>query len=110
MPECASISPAAVHDVHGLEALGVPSVAIATTAFARQAIFQAEALGCSEPEKRIVLAEHPISNCNALEIARKASELYVDLVRQLTSNKPTSALRKRRLRSEEPSAACLLGA
>ena len=36
--------------------------------------------------------------------------LYADLVRQLTSNKPTSELRKRRLRANEPTASCLLGA
>ena len=99
-----------MHDVHSLESLGVPSVGIATTAFAKQAIFQSESLGCSEPEKRLVLAEHPISDCTAAEIAIKAAALYADLVRQLTSNKPTSELRKRRLRANEPTASCLLGA
>ena len=99
-----------MHDVHTLESLGVPSVGIATTAFAKQAIFQSEALGCAEPEKRLVLAEHPVSDCTAAEIGQKAQALYADLVRQLTSNKPTSELRKRRLRAAEPSAICLLGA
>ena len=76
----------------------------------RQAIFQSEALGASEPEKRIVLAEHPISDCSEAEVALKAGALYEDLVRQLTSNVPTSAMRRRRLRSAEPTAICLLGA
>ena len=64
----------------------------------------------THPDKHIVLAEHPISDCSEEEIARKASALFEDLVRQLTSNVPTSAMRRRRLRSAEPTAICLLGA
>jgi len=100
-----------MHDVHTLERFArIPSVAIVTTAFAKQAIFQAEALGFSDPEKHIVLAEHPISDASPAEIAAKADLLYADLIRQMTTSTPTSSVRRRRLRSEEPSAACLLGA
>lgn len=48
-----------MHDVHTLErAVGLPAVAIVSTTFAAQAIFQSEALGLSDPEKHIVLCEH----------------------------------------------------
>ena len=61
-----------MHDVHTLESTaGVPSVAIVSTGFATQAIFQAESLGCTEPDKHIVLAEHPISDATPAELASK---------------------------------------
>ena len=44
------------------------------------------------------------------ELFDKADGLYADLKRQLTSNTPTSAARKLRLRAQEPSALCLAGA
>ena len=54
------------HDVHTLErTYRVPSVAIVSTAFSQQAIFQSEALGHTEAERHIVLAEHPISDACA---------------------------------------------
>ena len=59
--------------------------------------------------QHIVLAEHPISDATAAELAGKADALYGELVRQLTSNAPTSAARER-LRQAEPSALCLAGA
>ena len=80
-----------MHDVHTLERYArIPSVAIVTTAFAKQALFQSEALGFSDPEKHIVLAEHPISDASSAEIAAKADLLYADLIRQVV--KPTSHL------------------
>jgi len=97
--------------VHTLErTYRVPSVAIVSTAFSQQAIFQSEALGHTEAERHIVLAEHPISDASASELASKADELFADLLRQLTSAKPNSELRRSRLRSAEPSALCLAGA
>ena len=100
-----------MHDVCSLEReSSLPSVAIVSTSFSAQAIFQAEALGATEAEKHLVLAEHPISDATSAELAMKADDLYHDLVRQLTSNKPTSAARKRRLRSTQLSAMCLAGA
>ena len=100
-----------MHDVHTFErSYNTPSIAICSTAFAKQAIYQAEALGLSEPEKHLVLASHPISDQSADELFDKADGLYADLKRQLTSNDPTSAARKLRLRAQEPSALCLAGA
>ena len=85
-------------------------MAIVSTAFSAQAIYQAEALGASEADRHIVLAEHPISDATEVEIAAKADQLYTDLIRQFTSNGPTSKARRSRLRSVTPSALCLLGA
>lgn len=100
-----------MHDVHTLErAERIPSVAIVSTAFAAQAVYQAEALGVSEAERHIVLAEHPISDQTEGELRAKADQLYADLLRQLTSNKPCSAARKLRLRAAQPSALCAAGA
>ena len=100
-----------MHDVHTFERTAhLPAVAIVSSTFAQQAIYQSEALGHSDAEKHIVLAEHPISDCSAAQIAAKADVLYADLVRCLTSDKPTSAMRRRRLRSTEPSALCQAGA
>jgi hypothetical protein len=100
-----------MHDVHTLEsAFGVPSVAIVSTGFATQAIYQADALGSTHPDKHIVLAEHPISDATPAELAQKADMLFADLHRQLTTNGPTSHARQRRLRSAQPSALCQAGA
>ena len=100
-----------MHDVHTIERTnGRPALGIVTTGFAQQAIFQASRLGLTEPEKHIVLAEHPISDATADEIVRKADELYADMLRQITSNAPVSEMRKRRLRAAEPSAMCAAGA
>ena len=61
-----------MHDVHTFErAYNTPSIAICSTAFAKQAIYQAEALGLSEPEKHLVLASHPISDQSADELFDK---------------------------------------
>ena len=57
-----------------------------------------------------VLAEHPISDATDDELRVKADGLYADLIRQLTTDGPTSQARQRRLRSAEPSAECLAGA
>ena len=100
-----------MHDVHTLERTSaLPAVAIVSTTFSSQAIFQAEALGLIDPEKHIVLAEHPISDRTEAEIIAKADLLYADLIRQLTSSAPTSMRRRFRLRSSEPSALCQAGA
>lgn len=97
--------------MHTLESTwSIPAIAIVSTAFSAQAIFQSEALGASEPDRHIVLAQHPISDATPAEIGVKADELYADLVRQLTSNKPTSNARRNRLRTTAPSAMCLMGA
>jgi len=100
-----------MHDVHTFENRGrVPSVAVVSSAFATQAIYQAEALGMVEPERHVVLAEHPISDATDEEIALKADLLFEDLMGQLTSNFPASPARKIRMRSGTPSEACLAGA
>ena len=100
-----------MHDVHTLERVhGVPAVGIVSTGFSGQAIFQAEGLGLAHAERHIVLAEHPISDASEAELAAKADALYDDLLRQLTSDGPTSAARRRRLRSATPSAECQAGA
>ena len=91
-----------MHDVHSLEAGGVdsadggegvggsprtPAVAIVTTAFAAQAVYQAEALGATQPERHIVLAAHPISDATPDELAAKADALYPDLLDELVAGK-----------------------
>jgi len=100
-----------MHDVHTLERdYGVAAVGIVSTGFATQAIYQAEALGLANADKHIVLASHPISDATGAELADKADGLYSDLIRQLTTNGPTSVARRRRLRSAVPSAECQAGA
>ena len=100
-----------MHDVHTLEReSAVPAVGIVSTGFAKQALFQASALGLASPDNHIVLAEHPISDASKAELEDKADELYADLMRQLTTDAPISEARKRRLRAVEPSAMCLAGA
>lgn len=99
------------HDVHSFEKHGhVPSVAVVSSAFTTQAIYQAEMLGMVEPERHMVPAEHPISDATDAEIALKADLLFDDLMYQLTNNRPTSAARRNHLRSATPSEACLAGA
>jgi hypothetical protein len=97
--------------VHHLERTsGRPAVALVSSTFSSQAIHQAEALGLSQPERHIVLAEHPISDASVQELGAKAELLYADLRRQLTTNVPCSEARRRRLRAAEPSALCAAGA
>ena len=97
--------------MHTVErASGIPAVGIVSTGFATQAIYQAQALGMAHPDKHIVLAEHPISDATEAELRERADGLYADLVRQLTTDGPTSQARQRRLRAAEPSAECLSGA
>jgi len=100
-----------MHDVHTLErTFALPTIAIVSAPFASAAIFQASALHLAQPERHIVLAEHPISDCSFAELVQRADALLPDLMRQLTTNTPTSDARRRRLRAAEPSALCLAGA
>lgn len=59
-----------------------------SSGFLSQGLFQAEALGLLEPEKLIVLVQHPISDATATEMHDKADSIYPMLLRALVSNLP----------------------
>lgn len=101
-----------MHDVHTLERQkGIPSVALVTSAFAEQAHFQSAALGLKQPERHVVLAEHPISDASPAELVAKADALYADLLGELTY-KPLAGgtSNRRRIKPTELSAECAAGA
>ena len=75
-----------------LEAAGLPTVAVLSSTFLAQGIFQADALGLQAPEKHIVLAQHPISDATAAEMQGKADAIYGAVVRGLVSNMPAPKL------------------
>lgn len=61
-----------MHDAMGLEASGVPTAAIVTAAFLREARLQLEALGM--PGLRPVVITHPLSTLGQEQIAERAAE------------------------------------
>lgn len=107
-----------MHDVHTIEREGgLPSVALVSSTFASQAIYQAKALGVASPERHIVLAAHPISDATTDELAAKADALYADLLDELVAGKkeekaPRSFRGRRVLPKEDEmmSAECAAGA
>lgn len=83
-----------------LEAAGLPTVAILSSGFVAQGLFQAEALGLLEPEKLMVLAQHPISDATAAEMHAKADAVFPSVLRSLVSNMPAPKLTVSKLSAE----------
>lgn len=71
-----------MHDTIGLENLGVPAVAVATTEFITPARIQAGALG--RPEFDAVYVEHPIQDQTPQQIAARADAVLAEIVKRLT--------------------------
>jgi len=71
-----------VHDITDLEALGVPGVFVASTAFAEAAATQAKALGF---EPASVLVPHPIQDRTDDELRALADEAVEKIVRAVVS-------------------------
>lgn len=72
-----------MHDSLKLEALGVPTVAVATDEFRTAARAQAAALGRSDYEA--VYVRHPIQDQTAAEIAARADAALDDIISRLTA-------------------------
>jgi len=72
-----------LHDSIALEAEGVPTAVVATTAFLDAAAAQAEHLGM--PEYRIVTVEHPVQPCNEAEMHERAEAVVRQIVSRLTT-------------------------
>jgi len=70
-----------LHDTTRLEALGIPSVPVATTEFITAARTQASALG--RPDLDAVYVAHPIQDQNTQEIEAKADAVVEEIVRRL---------------------------
>ena len=66
-----------------LEAEGIPTTAVATTAFVDAAATQAEHLGL--PEYEIVTVPHPVQNATAEEIVARADAVLETLVARITT-------------------------
>ena len=71
-----------MHDITDLEALGVPGVFVASTAFAEAAATQAKALGF---EPASVLVPHPIQDRTDDELRALADEAVEKIVRAVVS-------------------------
>ena len=67
-----------------LEAEGIPTATVATTAFIDAAAAQAEHLGM--PEYEIVTVPHPVQNATAEEVETHADVAIQQLVRRLTTH------------------------
>lgn len=99
-----------MHDVVNLEREhGIPAVALVSSAFGSQALYQARALGHTEAERSIAIVRHPISNATPRELLAKTKALYPELVRSLTSELPPSKALQSSMGISKPSEVCLLG-
>jgi hypothetical protein len=72
-----------LHDTVGLENLGIPAVAVATTVFMSPARIQAGALGRAGFDA--VYAPHPIQDQTPQQIAARADAVAEEIVRRLTA-------------------------
>jgi len=63
------------------EKLEVPAIAVATSAFVKQAEYQSKQLGC--PDAQVYFVPHPVSNCTDAQLKMKAESAVVDLVEML---------------------------
>jgi hypothetical protein len=72
-----------LHDTTRLEALGIPSVPVATTEFITAARTQASALG--RPDLDAVYVTHPIQDQTKEEIETKADAVVEEIVRRLVA-------------------------
>jgi alkanesulfonate monooxygenase SsuD/methylene tetrahydromethanopterin reductase-like flavin-dependent oxidoreductase (luciferase family) len=70
-----------LHDATRLEALGIPSVPVATTEFMTAARAQASALG--RPDLDAVYVTHPIQDQTRQEIEAKAEAVVEEIVKRL---------------------------
>ncbi len=66
-----------------LEAEGIPTTAVATTAFTDAAATQAEHLGM--PDYQIVTVPHPVQNATREEIVDRADAVVETLIARLTN-------------------------
>mmetsp|Transcript_3683 Transcript_3683/g.9205 ORF Transcript_3683/g.9205 Transcript_3683/m.9205 type:complete len:106 (-) Transcript_3683:227-544(-) len=71
-----------MHDSVRLEAAGVPSVGIYSSAFTRQARFQAEKLGLTSAAR--VFVPHPISDQTPEQLTAKAAAVFDEVTQALT--------------------------
>ena len=72
-----------MHDSIALEAEGIPTAAVATTAFIDAAAAQAEQLGM--PDYRIVTVPHPVQNATPEEMCARADTALAEVVARLTT-------------------------
>jgi hypothetical protein len=70
-----------LHDTTRLEALGIPSVPVATTEFITAARTQASALGRADLDA--VYVPHPIQDQTKQEIESKAEAVIEEIVKRL---------------------------
>ena len=71
-----------MHDIRGLEDLGVVSVAVATSEFVTAAAAQADALGY---DPAIVFVAHPIQDRTTAELHKLADDAIADIIGKLTA-------------------------
>eukprot|EP00038_Savillea_parva_P025104 m.46244 g.46244 ORF g.46244 m.46244 type:complete len:96 (-) comp6735_c1_seq1:106-393(-) len=71
-----------MHDTAELEAAGIPSVGIYSSAFERQAAFQAEKLGFEAAARLFI--QHPISDQTDEQLKTKAESVIDGIVSALT--------------------------
>mmetsp|Transcript_17774 Transcript_17774/g.23530 ORF Transcript_17774/g.23530 Transcript_17774/m.23530 type:complete len:102 (+) Transcript_17774:599-904(+) len=72
-----------MHDIADLEKKGVPCAALVSSAFVKQARWQAERLGLEGIETLLVGVEHPFSNQNLEQIRIKTDHVFEDAVKAL---------------------------
>jgi hypothetical protein len=72
-----------VCDLVHLERRGVPSVGIATSPFADEAVEQARLLGM--PATRMLYIPHPVQLLTEPELAARADSVFPSIVRALTA-------------------------
>eukprot|EP00037_Helgoeca_nana_P010510 m.92764 g.92764 ORF g.92764 m.92764 type:complete len:92 (-) comp20246_c0_seq1:290-565(-) len=78
-----------MHDTVGLEAAGIPTVGLYSSAFVRQAAFQAEKLGLTLAARAFVA--HPISDQTREQLVAKAEAVFDEVVLALTDPTFTNA-------------------
>ena len=74
-----------MHDIRGLEELGVASVAIATTEFVSPTKMQADALGY---DATVVFVAHPIQDRTTAELHKLADDAIEEIVANLRNPSP----------------------
>lgn len=72
-----------MHDAVALEGRGIPTAVIVTDAFVHEAELQRSALGAKHLEP--VVIRHPLSTLTDAEIAARASQAVVALMRTLVN-------------------------
>ena len=80
-----------MHDVAWFEARGVPSAAILSSAFGRQAHYQAEGLGLTGVGPCLHMVAHPISDQTKEEMHAKADVAFDSIVDSLLHTKGDQA-------------------